>query len=71
MKKILLAQLKIDIGLEQKRKCGNDLARCLEKQKKLQKKVVLHPYPMPITDPTLLIEVSAFLFRVSQHMSSY
>ena len=30
-----------------------------------------HAQPMPITDPTYLLEVSVFLFRVSQNMSSY
>ena len=31
-KKIQSAQSKIDIGLERKRKCGDDLARCWEKK---------------------------------------
>ena len=36
-KKIQSAQSKINIGLERKRKCKDDLARCWEKSKKLQK----------------------------------
>ena len=34
-------------------------------------KKVLHPYLMPITDLTHLLEVSVFLFGVFENMSSY
>ena len=39
--------------------------RGVGKKKKNCKKNVLHPYPIPITDSTPLLEVSVFLFRVS------
>ena len=48
-KKIQSAQWKINIGLERKRKCNDDLARCWKKNKKLQK-IVFQPYPVLITD---------------------
>ena len=63
------AQSKINIRLERNRKCDDALARYWEKNKKLQKKIVLHPYPMPITDPTRLLKVSVFLYRISQNVS--
>ena len=66
-KKIQFAQSKINIGLKRKKNCDDDLAMCGEEIKKK----FLYPYPMPITDPTHLLEVSVFLFRVSQNMSSY
>ena len=40
------------------------------KKQEIAKRIVLHPYPQPITDPTQVLEVKMFLFRVSQNMSS-
>ena len=70
-KKIQSAQSKINIGLERKRKCDDDLAEVLGTKQEIAKRIVLHPYPMPITDPTHLLEISVFLFRVFRNMSSY
>ena len=42
-----------------------------KKKQEIAKKIVLHPYPIPITDPTHLVEVCVFLFQVSQNISSY
>ena len=60
-KQIQSAQSKINIGIERKRKCDDDLARCWGKNKKLQNKIVLHPYHMSIIDPTHLLKVGVFL----------
>ena len=60
-KKIQSAQSKINIGLERKRKCDDDLARYWGKKQEVAKKIVFHPCLLPVTDSTHLLEVSVFL----------
>ena len=41
--------------------------RVLGKKQEIAKKIVLHPYPMPITDPTHVLEVSVFISCFSEY----
>ena len=46
------------------KKCNDDLVRCWGKKQEIAKRIVLHPYTMPITDSTHLLDGSVFLFHV-------